>query len=59
VIRFDVKFDEGTNGAFTTKEVTFPNGIYNDIDELIDAINIAYKCRITFLFRKKRLAVRF
>ena len=40
VIRFiDVKPDEETNGVFTVKEVTFPNGIYNDIHELIDAIN--------------------
>jgi len=39
----DVKLDESTNGAFTTKEVTFPNGIYNDIHELINAINITCK----------------
>ncbi|KYN09499.1 hypothetical protein ALC57_18386 [Trachymyrmex cornetzi] len=44
VIRFiDVKPDEGTKGAFTAKEVAFPNGIYNDIYELIDAINTACK----------------
>jgi len=43
VIRFvDVKPDE-ENGAFTAKEVTFPNGIYNDIHEFIDAINTACK----------------
>jgi len=31
--------DEGTNDVFTAKEVAFPNVIYNDIHELIDAIN--------------------
>jgi len=31
------------NGVFMAKEVTFPNGIYNDIHELIDAINTACK----------------
>ena len=51
VIRFvDVKSNEGTNG--TAKEVAFPNGIYNDIHEFIDAINIACKdTEIEFLFR--------
>ena len=51
-----LKPDEGTNGAFMTKEVTFLNGIYNDMSLLI---NIA--CKVAaFLFRnsKKRLAVK-
>jgi len=44
VIKFvDVKPDEGTNGAFTAKELTFPNGIYNDIHEFIDVIITACK----------------
>jgi len=30
----DVKLDEGTN-AFMAKEVTFPNGIYNDSNSLL------------------------
>ena len=41
MIRFiDVKLDEGMNG--TAKEVAFLNGTY-DIQEVINAINIAYK----------------
>jgi len=44
VIKFiDVKPDEETNGPFTAKEALFPNGIYNNIHELIEAINIACK----------------
>ena len=44
VIRFvDVNPDEETNGPFTAKEAPIPNGIYNDIHELIKAINIACK----------------
>jgi len=31
------------NGLFTAKEVAFPNGIYNDIREHIEVINIACK----------------
>ena len=47
MIRFvNVKPDEETNDAFTTKEVAFPNGIYNDIQlmsllmRLIPRINL-------------------
>jgi len=32
-----------TNGAFMAKELTFPNGIYNDIHEFIDVIITACK----------------
>ena len=55
VIRFvDVKPDEGTNDAFT-------NGIYNDIHELINAINIAYKSPncIFILNSKKYLTAKY
>jgi len=53
----NVKPDEGTNGAFTAKEVTLPNGIYNDIRELIDAINIV--CKVAephFYFEQQKVS---
>ena len=55
-IRFvDVKSDEETNGSFTAKEASFPNGIYNDIHELIKAINIACKnVESHFYFEQQR-----
>ena len=56
MIRFvDVKPDEETNGSFTVKEASFSNGIYNDIHELIEAINIAYKnAESHFYFEQQR-----
>ena len=56
VIRFvDVKPDEETNGPFMAKEVPFPNGIYNDIHELIEVINIACKnVESHFYFEQQR-----
>ena len=56
MIRFvDVKPDEETNGPFTAKEASFPNGIYNDIHELIEAINIACKnVESDFYFKQQR-----
>jgi len=40
VIKFGIKSNEK---PFTAKEVAFPNGIYSDIHELIEAINTTYK----------------
>ena len=53
-----IKLDVGTNGAFTANEVALPNGIYNDIHELIDAINTACKDAESH-FYLERLAVKF
>ena len=61
VIRFvDVKPDEETNGPFTAREVPFPNGIYNDIHELIEPIISRVKMpnRIFISNSKERLAAK-
>jgi len=48
---------EDTNDAFTAKEVTFLNGIYNNIHELIDAINIACKvAKSYFYFEQQKMS---
>jgi len=59
MIRFvDIKLHEGTISAFTAKESAFPNGIYNDINKLTDAINTACKVAEShFYFEQRRLTV--
>ncbi|KYQ47382.1 hypothetical protein ALC60_13600 [Trachymyrmex zeteki] len=51
----DVKPDKGTSGPFTAKEIAFPNGIYSDIYELIEAINTAcIKAESHFYFEQQK-----
>ena len=48
-------WSDSSNGPFMVKETLFPNGIYNDIYELIEAINIACKnAESHFYFEQQR-----